>query len=437
MSDLGTAPVRTEFFRYVSQNIMGVLGMSAYFFADTFFISQTAGADGLTALNLILPFFYLIYAIGSMLGIGAATRFTLARARGLASDGYFGNAVSFALAIGAVFAAAGWFWAEELLAFFGADGGIVAVGGIYLRVTLMSAWGFLVCIVMEAFVRNDGSPRLVMAGMLISSAYNIIFDYLLIFPMGLGFFGAALATGTAPLVGILVCMCHFFKPGNSLHFKADFSLRQVISSAELGVSAFVVEISPCAVMILYNSLFLSYAGNTAVAAYGVVANLATMAGAIFSGLVQGAQPLMSFYHGRRLFARRGQVLRLSFVTAFCLAALIFAGLWLGCHEVTAVFNRDGDMAFAAYAEFGILHYFPGFFFSGLNVVGAGFLSATEEPRLAGLISVLRSFVMLFAAGVTLPLILGMTGIWLCYPAAELATFFVLVWALRESLQHES
>ena len=73
--------VEKKFIKYVSQNILGMLGMSAYILADTFFISQAEGARGITALNLVLPVYSLIFAIGSMVAVGAATKFSIQRAR--------------------------------------------------------------------------------------------------------------------------------------------------------------------------------------------------------------------------------------------------------------------------------------------------------------------------------------------------------------------
>ena len=70
------------FAKYVSQNILGMIGVSAYVLADTFFISLAEGADGITALNLVLPLYSLIFAIGSMIGVGSATRFKIYQARG-------------------------------------------------------------------------------------------------------------------------------------------------------------------------------------------------------------------------------------------------------------------------------------------------------------------------------------------------------------------
>ena len=92
------------FCKYVSQNILGMLGISLYILADTFFISKAAGADGITALNLVLPIYSLIFAIGQMIGVGSATRFKILNARKDENAGfYFSNAIFFALLIGVAF----------------------------------------------------------------------------------------------------------------------------------------------------------------------------------------------------------------------------------------------------------------------------------------------------------------------------------------------
>ena len=71
-----------QFFKYVSQNIFGLLGTSCYILADTYFISQAAGTDGVTLLNLCLPVYNFIFAVGSMVGLGAATRYAILKAQG-------------------------------------------------------------------------------------------------------------------------------------------------------------------------------------------------------------------------------------------------------------------------------------------------------------------------------------------------------------------
>ena len=129
------------FVKYVSQNILGTIGVSAYILADTFFISQSEGADGITALNLVLPVYSLIFAIGSMIGVGSATRFALGRARGdEKADRYFSNAVFWAILLGICFMIPGMGMPDKVLSLLGGDARIVEVGnGIYQNFSVLFA----------------------------------------------------------------------------------------------------------------------------------------------------------------------------------------------------------------------------------------------------------------------------------------------------------
>ena len=75
-----------QFFKYITQSVAGMIGISVYILADTFFISVQSGADGLAVLNLILPVYGLVYAIGAMIGIGSATRYAISKAQGGTPD---------------------------------------------------------------------------------------------------------------------------------------------------------------------------------------------------------------------------------------------------------------------------------------------------------------------------------------------------------------
>ena len=74
--------VTKKFVRYVSQNVLGMIGMSLYILADTFFISESVGANGITALNIVLPIYSFIFAIGAMIGVGSAIRFSINKNKG-------------------------------------------------------------------------------------------------------------------------------------------------------------------------------------------------------------------------------------------------------------------------------------------------------------------------------------------------------------------
>ncbi|MFR5602161.1 MAG: MATE family efflux transporter [Lachnospiraceae bacterium] len=195
-----------QFFKYVSFNILGMLGLSCYILADTFFISKGMGADGLTALNLAIPVYSFIHGSGLMIGIGGATRYSLLKngSSRQAMDLVFSRSVLYALGFSCMFVFAGIFFPNQLSRLLGADANVHQMTSSYLQVILVFAPAFMMNNVLLAFIRNDGNPRLSMLAMITGSLSNIVLDYLFIFPMGMGIFGAALATGFAPLISIAI-----------------------------------------------------------------------------------------------------------------------------------------------------------------------------------------------------------------------------------------
>ena len=200
-----------QFTKYVSQNMLGMLGMSLYILADTYFISKAVGSNGITALNLVLPLYNLIFAIGAMIGVGSAIRFVIERGKkNPDADGYFFHALICAFFISLIFVFIGIFLPDKLVALLGGDAEIIQTGTSYTRIFMCFSPFFMWNHICNAFVRNDKNPSIAMAATLFSSLFNIVFDYILMFPLGLAMKGAALATGFSPVVGILICCIHFF-----------------------------------------------------------------------------------------------------------------------------------------------------------------------------------------------------------------------------------
>ena len=109
-----------KFVKYVSQNMLGMVGMSVYILADTYFISVAVGTDGITALNLVLPVYNMIFAIGAMMGVGSAIRLVIERNQEHPNaDGYFFHALSWALIVGLLFMFVGIFFPDDCPAWRG------------------------------------------------------------------------------------------------------------------------------------------------------------------------------------------------------------------------------------------------------------------------------------------------------------------------------
>ncbi len=421
-----------QFFKYVSQNIFGLLGTSCYILADTYFIAQAAGTDGVTLLNLCLPIYNLIFAFGSMIGLGAATRYAILRAQGDArAQHYFSNAIFSVCILAVPFMLVGIFRPDGLLRLMGGDADIVALGMNYARIFLMFTPFFMCNYVVASFVRNDGDPSLAMVATLSGSLFNVVFDYIFIFPMGLGLPGAALATAISPILSIAVCSAHFIKKSNTITFvrKAP-SVRLLAQSCQLGISGFVGELSSGVTTTVFNFLLLRLAGNVAVAAYGVVANFALVATAIFNGVAQGAQPLVSQCYGKNEMAGARKLLLLGCGTALGLAALLYGVVFGYTDALTALFNSENSALMAVFAHSGMRIYFVGYFFAGCNIVAAGYLGAVNRPAEASITSLCRGMVAIVVCSLVLSALFGMNGVWAAFPVSEAITLALTVFLLK-------
>jgi len=425
--------ITKQYARYVSQNILGMIGISIYILADTFFISMAEGTFGIAALNLVLPLYSVIYAIGAMIGVGSAIQFAILRARGdKKADEYFSNAIWWVLIISIIFIVAGVLFPEKIMEILGGDATIVAVGTPYTRVFMCFTPFFMLNYVFGSFVRNDDDPALAMAATLISSLVNIVFDYILMFPCQMGMAGAALATGISPVIGVLICSIHFGKKKNTLKFVwKKPSLKKCIGACRLGVSSFIGELSSGVTTAVYNWLILDIAGNTGVAAYGVVANSALVGTSIFNGIAQGSQPLISESYGKGDTIATKKVLRLSIGTAIAVFIIIFGAILLWAKPIVAVFNSEKSLELAGYAETGIILYFIGFLFAGMNIAVCGYLSATDQAKAAFAASISRGIIAIVVCAIILANLLGMTGVWISFATAELVTFLLLLYLLKK------
>ena len=409
-----------EFIQYTVLNVLGMLGLSCYILADTFFVSKGLGADGLTALNLAIPIYSFVHGSGLMLGVGGAAKYAVLqgqRARDEANK-TFTNTLCLTMILALLFMGIGACCSEKVTGFLGADAQVFDMTNIYLKVILLFAPAFMLNDVFICFVRNDGNPRLAMLAMLAGSFSNIIFDYIFIFPCRLGIFGAVLATGFAPVISMAVLSVHRKKKNHFLFLRCGMQWDLTGKIVALGVSSLITEVSSGIVMIVLNFIILGIQGNLGVAAYGVVANLALVVGAIHTGVAQGMQPLVSRASG----LRDGKTMKLLLKYAMCamtvIAALIYAGLFVWAEPIAMVFNSEGNALLQSIAVTGLKLYFTAVWFIGFNVVLSMYFTATENPVPAQVISILRGIVLVIPIAFVMAYLWELNGVWLTMVVTE-------------------
>ncbi len=415
-----------DFMKYVSLNILGQMAYSCYTLADTFFVSARLGADGLTALNLAFPIFCLMNGIGLMIGMGGGTRYSIAKSRGetQTANRIFTNAAYMVVCFAAIFVFLGLFLSGPLVKALGADSTVFSMTNTYLKVMLLFAPAFLTNNLLQCFVRNDGNPSLSMAAMISGSLSNVVLDYIFIFPLGMGIFGAILATGLAPIISITVLSPYFIRRKNGFHFvKSSPDRRNMSGIMSSGVPPFITEISSGVVMFLFNFIILHLEGNIGVAAFGVITVISLAVVAIYTGLSQGIQPIISMNHGVGNKDEVKVIVKYAFITAFLLSAVIYATIFLEAPQLASIYNSERNEVLQILAVSGMKLYFLACPFIGFNIVTAIYFTSTERPRPAQVISLLRGLFVLVPVAFLLSAILKMTGVWLAYPVSECIVAF--------------
>lgn len=433
--------IRAEFAKYVSLNILGQAAYACYTVADTFLVAARVGADGLTALNLAFPMFCFVSGTGLMIGIGGGTRYAIARGRGedAAANRAFTDAVCLAAGFSLLYVLLGLFGSVPLSRLLGADDALLGLTNTYLRTLLLFAPAFLTNHLLQCFVRNDGRPSLSMAALITGSAANIALAYVFIFRFGWGIFGSILAAGLAPVIGILVMSPYLLRGMNRFHLLRTppeaAGLRAVLST---GMSPFLTEATSGIVMFVFNYIILRLAGNTGVAAFSVVSVISLAVVALYTGLSQGIQPLLSRSYGMGNEGDTLSILCGALATMALLSAAIYSVLFYGADAIVSAFNSEGNAALQTYAVAGIRRYFLACPFIGLNIVLATYFISTERAGAAQTISLLRGLFVLIPMAFALSALGGMTGAWFAYPATEavVTTVGVVLFRLLKSRERD-
>lgn len=411
-----------DFTKYSSLNVLGMVGLSCYILADTFFISKGLGADGLTALNLAIPIYSFVHGSGLMIVMGGSTRYSILKSQNdrEAANHTFTNAVMLALCFAVAFLVMGIFFSEAIIKVLGADETVFQMSKTYLQVILLFAPMFLMNNVLLCFVRNDGAPQLSMSAMIGGSLSNIVLDYIFIFPFKMRIFGAVLATGLAPVISMLILSPFFFQKKNNFHLKKcrlSGKLARTIFSR--GLPSLITEVSSGIVIIVFNMIILRLEGNIGVAAYGVIANLSLVVTAIYTGIAQGIQPIISSNYGTGNRRNVQAILRYALTTMLVVSGIVYLGVFLGAPQIANIFNSEQNTLLQSIAITGLKYYFTACPFVGFNIIMSVYFTSTEYPLPAHIISLLRGFVIIIPMAFLLSSIGGMTGIWCVFPVTEL------------------
>lgn len=326
---------------------------------------------------------------------------------------------------GGLFAA----FSKQILAFFGANAELLPNVREYSDLIVRFFPFFVFPTFLGAFIRNDGAPALTMIAVVSGGVVNVFFDWFLVFPMGMGMRGAAIATviGTAIQTAIM-CGRFFSKKCGLRLVKPRAFFKKAKKIAAIGTGASILDLGTVVIVIIMNNRIIKYGGNSELAVYGVLAATTSLFQALYCGVGQAIQPLVSANFGANQTGRIKEIRKLSLITTVILG-VIFTAIGELFPVQTVKLFVNATPAVIGVAPPILRAYSLIFIPLGSNVLSAYYLQSVMRDKASAVIAALRSVALSGVCAFVLPLIFGLGGIWAALPVSETLTAIIAVSAV--------
>ena len=427
--DFLTEDVKKLYRKFLAASLGSALVMSIYSFVDTIAVGQSEGPVGSSAMAVITPLYGIIVFLAILCGIGGSVLMGSARGEGNEEKGnahFTASILVMGLLTVAVWLMFGVFH-KQIFTFFGADAEIMPKVMEYAQWIIWFFPVFIAPTFISSSIRNDGAPGLAMAAVVIGGCVNIFGDWFLVFPLGMGMKGAAIATVIGTSLQVLIMCGHFLSKKCRLKLIRPYdmwhSMRNIFA---IGFGASVLELGTVTIAIMMNNQVMRYGGTTELAVYGVIASVGSLFQALFGGVGQAIQPLVSANHGAGNTERIQSFWKMSYATVLVLGVLFTCiGEFFPVRLVRLFVDATPEVVEAAPTVVRLSYLI--YLFLGTTVLSTYYLQSTMHDKMSMLIAVLRGIVIDGLLIFVLPVFLGINGVWLALPCSELIVAGIALW----------
>ena len=257
-------------------------------------------------------------------------------------------------------------------------------------------------------LRTEGLAVQSMAGSIIGSIVNIIFDPIFIFGLNQGAAGAAMATVLGNIIADIYYVYVVMKKSKRLtcspsHMK--ITGRRIRDILMIGIPASITNIMQTFMMVMTNNFLLPY-GTDKVAAMGIALKVNMITALVLVGFAFGGQPLVGYNYGAKNEKRLKNILKFAYLFEMGLGLLFTILMCIFAPQIIKVFMDKPDIItngamMLRFQQIGMTFMSVTLISTCVcqavgNAVGAFVLSISRQ----GVIYVLALFIMLNVFGYT-------------------------------------
>lgn len=417
--------VKKLYFTLLSSSIGSTLVTNIYSTVDCVAIGHYAGPVGSAAISCINPLWPLMMVFGIVAGVGGSVMMANRRGAGREKDAndFFTTAMLISLIAASIVSITFLLFMKPLLTFFGAEGKVLEFAMEYARPIAVVSPTFTLCMTASCFVRNDGEAVLPTVATIAGGIFNIFGDIFFVFDFGLGLggFGAGLATALGQIISFVLIISYFFKKKCKLKLtKIKNITNKAVSLSSVGASAGITELSFFVNTVVFNKIIMKNLGETHLAIYGVASTFLALSSCFFYAAGSAAQPIVSTNYGADNRTRVKKTLTISLITATSISLLFFAFAEIFPGLIVNIYMDATDEVLALAPKI-MRTCFAGLCLIGFSVLTSYYLQATLKRGLASLIAALRGIILPVSFAFLIPLVFDYNAIWWALPLSEFIT----------------
>lgn len=425
---LATGKMSSLFIKFMIPAVISMVIAGTQTIIDGIFLGNFVGPDAMASVNIVQPFMQILTGCGFIISIGSLSFIgrSLGEGKKEEAQNIFRTSLVVIVLTSILIMLFGELFNNGIAVTLGANEELLSGVTSYIRVISMFA-PFIGLMLLFGFVnRVAGRPDLYLKGMILSVAVNIVLDYLLIKEFGLGVKGAAFATGLAYTSALLIVIKPMIDKHNIINvFKGKFNKKFIWPVIYNGSAEGVVSLATAITAYVFNMTFMKIAGAEGVAAFTTINYIGQFGTLIMFGISDGIVPIVSFNHGCKENARVNKALNIAIKLNLIVGVILFLTLFLFGRELISMFAGENEEILKL-AIGGSKIYAIAFLLCGFNIIKAGYFTAIGDSRAAVIIAASRGILFILLGMAILPSLIGVSGVWLTVPFAEIMTVLISI-----------
>lgn len=422
---LASMPVPKAFLKLAVPAVAAQLINILYNLVDKMFIGHIpeVGKQALAGVGVTAPVILAISAFAALVSMGGAPKASIFMGKGEKekAEKVMGSCTWMLVALSVILTGIMLLYGKKILQLFGASGDTITYAVDYMNIYCLGTLFTQLTLGLNAFITAQGKTLIGMWNVAAGAVANMLLDAVFINGLGMGVKGAALATVISQGVSACLVIRYLTTPGSELNLyvrNIRFKRELLWPCVLLGASPALMQLTENMVAISFNTSLQIHGGDMAVASMSILNSIMQFVMLLLPGLVQGAQPLLSYNLGAKNIPRVKKTFRL--LLACCVSGSCC--IWLICMvmpgTVAAIFTDN--VALIVYTEKSMRVYLAMLFIYGIQVACQYSFVALDQAKKAIFLTIWRKIILLIPLIFLLPQIFpdAVMGVYLAEPIAD-------------------